>query len=102
MVTIRSSDVFLGLPYNIASYALLTHIIAGQVGMNVDSLVVSLGCTHIYHSHFDVVTEQLIREPRKLPRLEIAEGVTVDNVCYEDLSLIGYSHYSALKAEIAV
>lgn len=102
MVTIRSSDVFLGLPYNIASYALLTHIIAGQVGMNVDSLVVSLGCTHIYHSHFDVVTEQLIRAPRKLPRLEIAEGVTVDNVRYEDLSLIGYSHYSALKAEIAV
>jgi thymidylate synthase len=67
----RSCDVFLGLPFNIASYALLTHIIADHLGYDVGDLIADLGDTHIYHNHFDQVKEQLSREEYPLPKLKI-------------------------------
>lgn len=104
MWTQRSVDTFLGLPFNIASYALLTHMIAKLVNMIPDELIGSLGDCHIYESHFDAVNEQLSREgSNHLPKLEIeGEHVCVEDFKYEDFKIIGYNPDPSIKAPLLV
>lgn len=99
----RSADVFLGVPFNIASYALLTHMVAHELGLAVAELVISFGDVHIYNNHFDQVREQLTREPRQLPRLLInASRASIFDYYIEDFVLEGYDPYPAIKAPVAV
>lgn len=104
----RSADVFLGVPYNIASYALLTYLIAHCCGYTPGVFVHTFGDLHLYSNHTQQATLQLIREPRPLPRLEISSalrGTGLDGILsarYEHLNLIGYDPYPKIKAEVAV
>jgi thymidylate synthase len=110
MMTQRSGDLFLGIPFNIASYALLTHIIARECGLEVGNFVHSIGDAHIYNDHFDQVKEQLLREEYALPTLEI--GVEFDlmdrlrnGFKLEDCPLFtlkNYVHHPTIKAPMAV
>lgn len=99
----RSADIFLGIPFNIASYALLTMMVARQTGYEPGEFIHTLGDAHIYHNHFDQVREQLSREPRVLPMMQIADDVqSIFDYKYEDFKLIGYDPLPAIKAEVAV
>ena len=99
----RSVDVFLGLPFNIASYALLTHMIAHVCGMGVGELVISTGDTHIYQNHLEQVKEQLTREPLPLPTLELNSAVTeLEQFCMDDIQLRNYKSMDSIKAPMAV
>jgi thymidylate synthase len=110
MLTMRSNDVFLGAPFNIASYALLTHILAREAGLNVGELIYSIGDAHIYHNHFDQVKEQLSREEFPLPELSIADDFNLstglDGVfpleSVDKFKLLNYNSHSTIKAEMAV
>lgn len=98
----RSQDEFLGMPFNIASYALLTHIIAREVGLDVGELVITAGDSHIYLNHIDQVKEQLTREPRDLPQLRIHSDKPFDELEVDDFELVGYNPHPSIKAPMAV
>lgn len=99
----RSADLFLGVPFNIASYALLTHMVAEQTGLEVGDFVWTGGDCHIYDNHIEQVTEQLTREPYAPPRLSINSSPdTVFGYAFEDFEIVGYEHHPAIKAPVAV
>jgi thymidylate synthase len=99
----RSMDTFLGTPFNIASYALLTHMIAQQTDLAPGDLVISGGDQHIYANHFAQVDEQLTRAPYPLPRLEIKRRPeSIFDYRFEDFEIVGYQSHPAIKAPIAI
>lgn len=98
----RSCDMFLGVPFNIASYSLLVHIIARECGLEVGDFVWTGGDCHIYNNHFDAVEEQLSREPKPLPMLVFTEGKKIADYDIDDFVLDNYNPDPAIKAEMAV
>jgi len=99
----RSVDVFLGAPFNIASYALLTHLIAQVSDLTVGELIISTGDTHIYLNHLDQVREQLTRDPLPLPQLMLNSAIKdIDDFTMGDISLTNYSAHPPIKALMAV
>lgn len=99
----RSADLFLGVPFNIASYALLTHLVAADVGLEVGELVWTGGDCHVYLNHFEAVDRQLARAPYPAPRLHYRRrGPDLFAARSGDLALVGYRHHPALAAPIAV
>ena len=99
----RSCDMFLGVPFNIASYSLLTHMIAQVVGLGVGEFVHTLGDAHIYKDHVEQVKEQLSREPLPLPTLWINPDITdITKFTMEDFRLDGYNYHPPIKAPMAV
>lgn len=99
----RSVDTFLGLPFNIASYALLTHMIAHNLNMEVGRLSVDMGDVHIYNNHFEQVDLQLSREPLSLPKLKIKcpVGTSIFDMKFDDFEIEGYESHPAIKAPIS-
>ena len=99
----RSVDLFLGLAFNIASYAALTHMLAQVTGYGVGEVVGSLGNVHIYNNHFDAVREQLSRTPKPLPRLWLNPDVKrLEDFTMDDVRMEEYEHYPTIKAPMAV
>ncbi len=99
----RSADVFLGVPFNIASYALLTHMIASVCGYEAKEFIHTFGDVHIYQDHFEQIKTQLLREPRKLPKLKINPEVTsIYDFCYDDFEIIDYDPWPAIKGKVSV
>lgn len=99
----RSADVFLGVPFNIASYALLTAMMARATGLEPGDFVHTLGDAHLYSNHLEQARLQLTREPRALPTLKLAEGITdVRDFRFEHVAIEGYDPHPHIKAEVAV
>ena len=99
----RSADMFLGVPFNIASYALFTHMLAQVCNLEVGDLIITIGDAHIYKNHFDQVKEQLGRKPLQLPVLKLNSEIDViTDFEMDDIGLIGYESHEAIKAPMAV
>ena len=98
----RSADMFLGVPFNIASYSLLTHMFAQQAGLEVGDFIWTGGDCHIYSNHTEQVTEQLSREPYPFPRLELTKAPSMFEYSFDDISVIDYQHHPTIKAPVAV
>ncbi len=98
----RSADLFLGVPFNIASYALLTHMVAAQTGLGVGDFVWTGGDCHIYDNHVEQVTEQLGREPYPYPTLQLAPRDSIFDYRYEDVQILDYRHHATIRAAVAV
>lgn len=99
----RSCDMFLGVPFNIASYSLLLHMVAQVTDLEAGEFIHSMGDAHIYQNHFKQVKKQLSREPKTLPILELNENIkNIDEFTMEDITLVGYDHHPAIKAKMAV
>lgn len=98
----RSADMFLGVPFNIASYALLTHMFAQQAGLEVGELVWTGGDCHIYNNHLDQVREQLSREARPYPQLRLRKAASLFDYDFDDIAVEGYDPHPAIKAEVSV
>ncbi|VVE73507.1 thymidylate synthase [Pandoraea anapnoica] len=99
----RSADIFLGVPFNIASYALLTHMVAQQTGLDVGDFIWTGGDCHLYNNHLEQVQTQLAREPFPLPKLEIARKPdSIFDYKFEDFHITGYEAHPHIKAPVAV
>lgn len=99
----RSADIFLGVPFNIASYALMIHMIAQVCGLEVGEFVHTLGDAHIYNDHVDVCNIQLLREPKALPKLIIhGNHESIEDFKFEDFELVGYDPHPPIKAKVSV
>jgi thymidylate synthase len=98
----RSADMFLGIPFNIASYALFVHMVAAQTGLEVGDFVWTGGDVHIYDNHQEQVALQLSREPYPFPTLKLAKRDSIFDYTFEDIEIIGYQSHPAIKAPVAV
>ena len=99
----RSADIFLGVPFNIASYALLTMMVAQVTGLELGDFVHTLGDAHIYNNHMDQVRLQLSRDPKSLAQMKISPDVKdIFEFKYEDFELVNYNHHPGIKGEISV
>jgi thymidylate synthase len=99
----RSADIFLGVPFNIASYAILTHMIANVCGLSVGDFVHTLGDAHIYNNHLDQVQTQLLRDTMTLPSLNFRKKFdTINDFQYEDFEIVNYNPHPSISAPVAV
>ena len=98
----RSADMFLGVPFNIASYSLLTHMFAQQAGLEVGEFIWTGGDCHIYDNHREQVELQLSREPRPYPQLELTKAKDMFSYGFEDVNFVGYDPHPVIKAKVAV
>ncbi|MGC1548768.1 MAG: thymidylate synthase [Rhodanobacter sp.] len=99
----RSGDIFLGVPFNIASYALLTHMVAQVCGLGVGDFVHTLGDAHLYNNHVEQARLQLTREPRPMPRLTLNPNVhALEDFRFDDIAIVDYAPHPSIKAPVAV
>lgn len=98
----RSADMFLGVPFNIASYALLTHMVAQQCDLEVGDFVWTGGDCHIYNDHFEQVKEQIVREPYAFPTLKLNKAKDIFSYTFDDIEIENYNHHPAIRAQVSV
>lgn len=97
----RSADLFLGVPFDLASYAALTHMMAQQTGLEVGDMIYTFGDTHLYLNHLDQVQMMLDRQPFMLPTLHLQKAASIDDYVFEDFNLDNYFHHPSIKAPVA-